>query len=452
MRKTFPRPGVHPAELKLSAARPVEDVPLPSEVMLPLSQHIGAPAKPLVKPRQTVRRGQLLAEPMGFVSVGVHASVSGTVKKILDVMHPSGVPQKAIRIITDPDADDEWCPDLPEPLDIDLDATKLHVDQRRAIIDRVRSCGVAGMGGAAFPTHVKLSPPPDVYIDRVLLNGAECEPYLTADHRLMVEHAAEVVDGLRILLTLFPGAEGIIGVEDNKPDAYRALCAAAKGYKRVRVDLLKTKYPQGGEKQLIWALTGRQVPSGNLPMTVGCVVQNVATMASVRAAILEGRPMTDRIVTVTGDAVAQPRNLRVRIGTPYRHLVEACGGIKGELRKVVSGGPMMGRAQVSLDLPVLKGTSGLLLLSPKAADPQPEGPCIRCAACLRACPVSLEPTQLADLVSVERWDELGEYGLMDCIECGSCSYVCPAARYLVHRIRLGKSYVRRRARRAKATK
>lgn len=450
--KTFPRQGVHPAESKLSAGSPIEDVPLPATVVLPLSQHIGAPAKPVVKARAVVQRGQLIAEPVGFVSVGVHASVSGTVKKILDVMHPNGVSLPAIQIETDPDADEQWCPDLPAPLDLDLDAPAFDGATRKAVVERVRSSGVVGMGGAGFPTHVKLSPPPGVEIDTLLLNGAECEPFLTADHRLMVERAEAVIEGLRILLGLFPGAEGAVGVEANKPDAHEALRRAAEGVPRVRVEMLKAKYPQGGEKQLIWALTGREVPSGKLPMAVGCVVQNVATVAAVRDAVLRGRPLTERVVTVTGDAVAEPRNLRVRLGTAYSHLVEACGGVRGELRKLVSGGPMMGRAQVSLDQPVIKGTSGLLLLSPKAAAPLTEGPCIRCGACLQACPAVLNPTLLADLVSAERWDDLEGAGLMDCIECGSCSYICPAARHLVHRIRLGKSHLRRSAQRAKAAK
>ncbi len=447
--RTFPRPGVHPPEQKLSAARSVEEPPLPATLVLPLGQHIGAPAKAIVKAKAVVKRGELLAEAAGFVSVGLHSPVSGTVKKVGDYPHPSGGQQPAIEITVDPEADDQWA-ELPAPLAVDLAAGGFEPELRKEVIERVRWAGIVGLGGAAFPAHVKLSPPPNVTIDTLILNGAECEPYLTADHRVMLERPGDVVKGLQILLGLFPKSRGIIGVEANKPDAIAALRTAAAGDARISVEGLKTKYPQGGEKQLIWALTGRQVPSGKLPMAVGCVVQNVGTAVAIAEAVLQGLPLTQRVVTVTGSVVAEPKNLLVRLGTSYQHLIDACGGLKEAPGKVVNGGPMMGRAQPSLDLPVLKGSSGLLLLSEAEAVGRPETACIRCGACLTACPVVLQPTLLSDLVSYERWDALEGQGIMDCIECGSCSFACPAARRLAHRIRLGKLQLRRQKEKAKA--
>ncbi len=446
--RTFPRPGIHPPENKHAAGAAIEVMPPPKEVFVPLAQHIGAPAKPVVKAKEQVRRGQLLAEAGGFVSAPVHSPVSGKVKKVGDIFIEPGVYMKGFHIITDQDADDDWA-ELPEPIELPDYREGYPPELRKAVVDRVRDSGIVGLGGATFPTHVKLSPPEGTTIDTVILNGAECEPYLTSDHRVMLERASDVVAGLEILLGLFPRAEGIIGIEANKPDAIQAMAEAARGKDRIRVETLETKYPQGGEKQLIWALTGRQVPSGGLPMAVGCVVQNVSTAVAIFEAVTRGIPLIQRVATVTGPAVAEPKNVLVRIGTRYSDLIEFCGGLTKPLAKMVEGGPMMGWARPSLAIPVQKRTSGMLLLDEEAATPVPERACIRCARCLSACPAMLEPTRLAHLVKFERYDQAKAAGLMDCIECGSCSYVCPAHIPIAHYIRLGKIHVRRNERRAK---
>ena len=431
--RTFRRGGVHPPEEKHhTAGRPVEGAPLPERLVVPLSQHIGAPARPLVRKGDRVLAGQIIGEPVGFVSVPVHAPTSGKVLRVEPAPHPLGTPQPAVEI--EVDGRDAWAEPL-EPFDDPFGADP------EAVRGRIQAAGIVGMGGATFPTHVKLSPPPELPIDTVILNGAECEPYLTADHRLMVEAPEAVLKGLGVILGLFGLERGYVGVEENKPDAIEALDRAARDLGFAEVVPLKVKYPQGAEKQLIQAITGREVPSGALPMAVGAVVQNVGTAAAVWDAVSRGRPLVERVVTVTGAGVREPRNLRVRVGTPVGHLVALCGGLVGEPGKVILGGPMMGLTQHTLDVPAIKGTSGVLVLPREAVRTAPEGPCIRCGRCVEACPMGLAPTTLRALIHADLVRDADEWGALDCIECGSCSFVCPAFLPLVQSIRYAKGRV-----------
>ncbi len=436
--RTFRLGGIHPPEEKhRTAGRPVEEAPLPERLVVPLSQHIGAPARPVVKKGDRVLAGQKIGEPVGFVSVPVHAPTSGRVVAVEPAPHPLGTPQPAV--VIEPDGEDRWSedlPPLPDPFGAGPDAVRT----------RILEAGVVGMGGATFPTHVKLSPPPEVRIDTVILNGAECEPYLTADHRLMVEDPEAVLNGLRVILGLFGLERGYVGVEQNKPDAIERLKGVGAAW--AEVVPLAVKYPQGAEKQLIQAIAGREVPSGALPMAVGAVVQNVGTAAALWAAVSRGRPLVERIVTVTGPGVREPRNLRVRVGTPAAHLIERCGGLADEPGEVIFGGPMMGLAQATLEVPVIKGTSGILVLPRRMVRTRPEGACIRCGRCVDACPMGLSPTTLRALAVNEDVAGADEWGALDCIECGSCAYVCPAALRLVQWIRYAKGRVMARRRKA----
>lgn len=436
--RTFPLGGVHPPDQKhLSAAKPVEPAPLPDLLVVPLSQHIGAPARPVVKKGDRVLAGQTIGEAVGFVSVPVHAPTSGKVLRVEPAPHPLGPPQPAV--VIEPDGEDRWADDL-EPL---ADPHGADPDQIR---QRIQAAGIVGMGGATFPTHVKLSPPPEVKIDTVILNGVECEPYLTADHRLMLEEPDRILAGLRVILSVFGLEKGYIGIEENKPDAIELLGRKAREQGFAEVVPLAVKYPQGAEKQLIKAVTGREVPSGQLPMAVGAVVQNVGTAAAIWDAVWAGRPLVERITTVTGEGVAEPRNLRVRIGTPVRHLIELAGGLRGEPGKLILGGPMMGIAHHDPDVPAVKGTSGVLLLPRDRVRTAPEGPCIRCGRCVDACPMGLAPSILRTLIAHEMVAEADEWNALDCIECGSCSFVCPAAIPLVQAIRYAKGRVMARRR------
>ena len=424
--------GVHPAENKRwTEAKPVEKLPIPPQVIIPVQQHIGAPSRPVVEVGAKVRAGDPVSEAAGFVSVPAHASISGTVTAIDEWPHPLGMP--VLSVVIQSDGADEWNPDIAFQEDY------LALD-RAEMISRIRAAGLAGMGGAAFPTHVKLSPPADKPVDTVLLNGAECEPYLTADHRLMLEKPAEILLGLQIIVKLLGAKQAAIGIENNKPDAVKLLKkSAAELNLPFEIIPLKVKYPQGAEKQLIRATTGRTVPAGGLPMDAGCVVQNVGTAAAVYDAVAWRRPLVERIVTVTGKGITEPRNLLVRIGTSYSFVLEHCGGLKEEAGKLIMGGPMMGLAQSSLEVPVIKGTSGLLALDAKEAKKHEERVCISCAHCVDACPMGLVPKEIVALVRHGRIAEAGEHHALDCIECGSCAYVCPAHINLVHWLRYGKS-------------
>jgi len=439
-KKTF-RGGAHPPEHKeLTQHKQIVDLPPPPRVTIPLTQHLGAAAKPIVEKGQVVLRGQVIAEATGYVSVPCHASLSGKVVSIAPMPHPFG--GKMDSIIIESDGEDSWM----EGIGVEETVDSLTVEE---IKSRIQSAGLAGMGGAAFPTHVKLSPPKEKPIDTAILNGAECEPYLTSDHRLMLEATDDIVKGFRLIIRALGAKRGYIGVESNKPDAAKALAEACKDDPDIKVFLLQVKYPQGAEKQLIWALTRREVPSGGLPMDVGCLVQNVGTAEAVWNAIARRKPLTERVVTVTGPGVAHAGNFRVRIGAPFSQLVEAAGGLV-DAGKVIMGGPMMGLAQPSLDVPVIKGTSGVMVLdqsSSRIPDPQP---CILCARCVDICPMKLVPTRIATFVEYDMVDQAEKIGLLDCMECGTCSYVCPSKRNMVHWIKFGKLQVMAARKKARA--
>jgi electron transport complex protein RnfC len=425
------RGGVHPDDRKrYTAAKPIEAAPLPDKVIIPTRQHIGAPCAPVVKVGDLVKKGQVIAEAQAFVSSPVHASLSGKVVEIADYPHPVfGFCQA---IVIENDGADEWAEGLPLSHDWqELDAA--------AIKDIIRQAGIVGMGGATFPTHVKLAPPPEKPIDAFILNGAECEPYLTADHRVMLEETARVVTGMRIAMKALGVAKGYIGIEENKPDAITAMVAAAKSA-GITVVPLKTKYPQGAEKTLIKVILDREVPAGGLPMDVGAVVQNVGTMVAVTNAVERGLPLVERVATVTGGAIAEPKNLLLRIGTTFAQAVELCGGFAVPPAKLIMGGPMMGMAQCRLDVPVIKGTSGILALSADDVNAGEERPCIRCGRCVEACPMGLVPSMLSILGQRGLYEVAkAEYNLLDCVECGSCVYTCPAKRNIVHYVKYLKA-------------
>ena len=418
--------GIHPYDGKdLSKDRPIQDVPAGSEMVYPLSQHIGAPARAVVAKGDRVLMGQKIAEAGGFVSANVHASVSGTVKALEPRRVANG--DMVMSIIVENDGLYEDVGFIPRSSFGEL--------SREDIIGIIREAGIVGMGGAGFPTHVKLSPKEPEKIEYVIANCAECEPYLTSDYRRMLEEPEKLVGGLRILLKLFPGAQGILAVEDNKPECIAKLREITRDEAGICVKALKTKYPQGGERQLIYAVTGRKINSSMLPADVGCVVNNVDTIVAVYRAVMEGRPLMERIVTVTGKAAASPGNFRVRTGTSYQDVLESAGGFLTEPEKIVCGGPMMGFALFGLNVPVTKTATALLALSQDDVSAMEPGPCINCGRCVDVCPGRVVPSRLADYA--EHFDEeafLENYG-MECCECGCCSYVCPAKRQLTQEIK-----------------
>ncbi len=425
--------GVHPEYRKeLTASLAITAAPLPQKVVIPLQQHIGAPCEPLVDVGDFVKVGQKIGDSEGFVSAPVHASLSGKVTAIEPYNHCLGRKVKAV--IIEGDGSDERCSELEGVENID----DLSPGELRALI---RSAGIVGMGGATFPAHVKLSPPEGKTIDTVIINGAECEPYLTADHRLMLERPDEVVFGLEVMMKALGADRGIIGIEDNKPDAVRVMSQAVEGKSGVSVVPLKTKYPQGAEKMLIQVMTRRQVPSGGLPLDVGVVNHNVGTAVAISGAVRKGVPLTERVVTVTGEGVRRPANLMVRLGTLVSDLLDYCGGLKEETCKVIVGGPMMGLAQPTTDLPVIKGTSGIVALTSEDVDLFESGSCIRCARCVQACPVNLVPTFIAQAAEHSLFDRAEKLHAADCIECGCCAFICPARIPLTQWIRVAKAEV-----------
>ena len=434
--KTFPMGGVHPAENKYSADKPIEKLSVPKQVAIPISQHIGAPAKPVVEQREKVKVGQVIAQSSGFVSTNIHATIAGTVAKIDKVMDSTGYKREAI-IIKAGKEEEEWADgiNLSEELikDISLDKDE--------IIKKVLEAGIVGLGGATFPSHVKLSVPKGRKAEYLILNGVECEPYLTADHRLMLEKGEEILVGAKILMKALEVDKAIIGIEKNKPDAIDKMAELVHGENGISVQPLKVQYPQGGEKQLIKAALNREVPSGGLPIDVGVVVHNVGTAFAVYEAVQKNKPLVERVVTITGKDVKKPSNFMVRIGTPVTDLIETSGGIPDNTGKVISGGPMMGKALNSVDVPIAKGTSGILLIPNEEAKRGKMKVCIRCSKCVDVCPMGLEPYLLMTFTQKELFERVEEDKALDCIECGSCSFTCPSDRPLLDYIRLGKKTV-----------
>jgi Na+-translocating ferredoxin:NAD+ oxidoreductase RnfC subunit len=504
MIKTFRIGGIHAPENKLSAGQWPQTLPLPEQVVIPLSQHIGAPARPVVAKGDEVKVGTLIAEAAGFVSASIHSPVSGVVAKIDEVVDASGYKKPAILIDV---KDDVWEDFILRDEDM---PSAFPVFSSQEIIDKIRQAGIVGMGGAAFPTHVKLTPPPGHQADVLIINAAECEPYLTNDHALMLAHGPEILQGIQWLMQAAQVQRAIIGIENNKPDviAYfsellalpqnRAVlsekgavlpekgairsekgailsekgavlsekgairsekgtirsencaihptnCAihpANGAYSGIEIACLKPRYPQGSEKQLIDAIIGRQVASGALPISVGAIVQNVATAFAVYEAVAKNKPLVERIVTLTGKRLASPSNLRVRLGTPIRSLIEFAGGLPEDTGKIIGGGPMMGRAWLHADVPVTKGVSGVLLLPAEEARRKPMRNCIRCSKCVEVCCMGLEPYLLMNLAEFKEWTEMQQNHVMDCLECGSCSYVCPANRPILDHVKWGKAELR----------
>ena len=421
--------GVHPKDSKaLSASKPIQNAPLLDSYKVIMHQNIGAPPELVVKKGDEVKKGDLLAKAGGFVSVPLHAPTSGTIKAIGKCPGPTGMNVPAIEITAD--GEDVWgAPFIPIADWKNCDPSVLK--------QRVWDAGIVGMGGAGFPAHVKLSPPEGKVIDTLILNGAECEPYLTADHRLMLEQAEEVVRGAAIIARILGLETAVIGIEENKPDAIAKLNEVAGKY-NITVQALPVNYPQGAEKQLIYAITGREVPIGKLPMDVHCVVQNVASAVAIAEAVVKGRPSIDRITTVTGKPVVNPGNWRFRIGTPLEKALELVGGVNTQPAKLLLGGPMMGIAQSSLGVTVMKNTSGILLIAPDEVSLYTSEPCIRCGRCVEVCPMSILPATISQAVENKRFDWAEELNVLACIECGSCSYVCPSHRPLNQHFKRGK--------------
>jgi electron transport complex protein RnfC len=410
--------GVHPPDSKeLTAHLRIRRMPYPSEVVIPLRQHAGKPAKLVVREGDRVERGDTLAVADGFVSAPVHASAAGRVVEIGLWPHPDGSMDTAVRIAVAP-----FSAQVPRPRIV----PRWEGLTSEQVVKVVQDGGVVGLGGAAFPTHVKLAPPRDIAVETIILNGAECEPYLTTDHRIMVEYPERVHFGARVMLHTLGAKRVVIGVERNKPDAIAALERARPTDIDLSVLPLTVKYPQGAEKMLIHAVTGREVPSGKLPVSLGVLVQNVGSAASIAEIFETGLPLVERVVTVSGHGVRTPANLLVPVGTKLADLLDACGGLTSDAEEILFGGPMMGVAQRTLEVPIVKGTTGVVVLTREEVRSRKQYPCIHCGACLEACPVFLNPSMLADLARTQRYTEMEEWHLNDCMLCGSCSYVCPS--------------------------
>lgn len=424
---------MHPPEHKLSSGLAIQDLPLPEVVVIPVSQHLGAPAKVLVNRGDQVKIGQLIAQSEGFVSTNIHSSVSGKVLKVDKFPDSSGYRKMAVQIQVEGEV---W----EETIDRTDDLVRNTVLKSEAIRKKILEAGIVGLGGATFPSHVKLMVPKGKTAEYLIINGVECEPYLTADHALMMDRTEEVFAGIQVLMKGLGVEKAIVGIENNKPDAIVKMKQIAQG-STVQVQGLKVKYPQGGEKQLVQALLKKEVPSGGLPIDVGVVVFNVGTALAAYEAVNKNRPLIDRVVTVTGKSLEKPSNFLVRIGTPVSYLIEKAGGIPGDTAKVINGGPMMGKALSSLDIPVVKGSSGILLISENEARRKEVLPCIRCTKCVGVCPMGLEPYLLMTLSEKSMFERMEGEKVMDCIECGSCSYTCPSSRPLLDYIRLGKAEV-----------
>lgn len=432
--RTFTLGGVHPPENKFTADRPIEELPVKGLVSIPLSQHLGVPAVPVVAKGDRVLTGQLIAKGEAFISANIHSSVTGKVLKIDDMMDSSGYRKKSVVIQVE---EDEWA----EGIDLDDTVLKECNLDAAAIVRQVQDKGIVGLGGATFPSHVKLMVPKGKKVDYLIMNGVECEPYLTADHRLMLEHGEEILVGVDMLMKALGVSKAIIGIERNKPDAIQLMTRLAAAHAGISVVDLAVKYPQGAEKQLIKAAINREVPSGKLPIEVGCVVHNVGTAYAVYEAVQKNRPLIRRVVTVAGKSLAKPSNFLVRIGTPVSALIEAAGGLPEATGKVINGGPMMGKALNDLDVPVTKGTSGILVFGTEDSGRKPMVACVRCGRCMGVCPMGLEPYLLSVLAEKKRDEACEQERIMDCMECGSCLYICPSGRPLLDMIRVGKQRV-----------
>jgi len=430
--KTFKLGGVHPSENKISAGKAIETVAPPKQVSITLSQHLGVSAVPTVIKGDKVKVGTLIAKGEAFISANIHSSVSGTVFKIDEVVDASGYRKKAIIINVD---GDEWEDSIDKSNDL-VTAIKLTSNE---IIDKIKASGIVGLGGATFPTHVKYMFPEGKKADTLIINGVECEPYLTSDHRIMLERTDEILVGIKIMMKAGNVNKAIVGIEANKPDAIKILTEKATDYHGIDIVPLKVQYPQGAEKQLIKALLNREVPSGKLPLDVGCIVNNIGTALAIYEAVQKNKPLFERVVTLTGKGLKETANYLVRVGTPIKELFNKLGEEMPEnTEKIISGGPMMGKAVTSLDIPVTKGTSGILLLEKEEAKRSEPQNCIRCGRCITVCPMGLEPYLLEKLSNKENYDECINHDIVDCIECGSCSYTCPSSRPLLDYIRLGK--------------
>lgn len=429
--KTFKIGGIHPEENKLAKANPVELFPIPKQVTVFLTQHLGAPSVPQVQKGDKVKVGQLIGKAEAFICANVHSPVSGTVAKIEPVADFLGYKKDAIVIDVE---GDEWAEGIDTSTELKKDITL----NKQEIIDRMKACGIVGLGGACFPTHVKYMVPPDKKVDYLLINAAECEPYITVDYRMMLERADEVMVGIEAMLIASGAPIALIGVEANKPDAFEHLTKVAANYKGIQVVKLKTKYPQGAEKQLIKALTGRSVPNGKLPIEVGCIVNNIATAFAIYEAVQKNKPIIETFTTVSGKSVNNLKNYRVRIGTCINDILNAVG-IPEDTGKIISGGPMMGKAISNLNAFTVKGMSSLLLMTEKESKRGEVYECLRCGKCVKACPMGLEPYMLHALTDLQRYEDCEKHGIMNCIECGSCSFGCPSNRPILDMIRVGKN-------------
>ncbi len=432
---TFKR-GIHPGYYKeLTNDKPTVEMPLPAQIVIPLQQHIGAPCKPTVKLKQEVRAGEVIGESEAFVSSPVHTSISGVVKKIEPRPHPGGM--MANSIVIEKNDEDQTLP----ARRADKDVASVSPDDIR---NAVKQAGLVGLGGAGFPTHIKLSPPKGKTIDTVIINAVECEPFLTSDHRMMLEQPEDVIYGTKLIMRAFGVQKGYIGIEANKPDAIETLHKHLTAQDAIDIVPLEVKYPQGAEKMLIQAITGREVPTGGLPMDVSTNVNNVSGAVALARAVRDGMPVVQRIVTVTGKGIRNPKNVLARVGTPIRDILEFCGGLTPAAKKVILGGPMMGIAQSSLDVPIIKASGGIVILTAAEISTLKPHACIHCGKCVHACPMGLVPSKLGTLVERETFDKVEEYNINDCMECGCCVYVCPAKRPMVHWIKVGKAVLRAR--------
>lgn len=430
---TFKR-GIHPlSHKKQTSSLPIQTMPLPKSVIIPLAQHTGAPCKPLVKKGDTVLVGQKIGDADSFITAPIHATVSGTVTDIKGFIGPFGRKLPAVQIQSD--GQDRWDPSVVKS------QKKIESSE---IAPHVRACGLVGLGGAAFPTHVKLSPLKDKTIDTLIINAAECEPYLTADHRLMIEHPQDIIKGIDHISRAIKVTNIIIGIEDNKPDAIDIMIKASKDHTNITVAALRAKYPQGSEKQLVEALAKRQIPFGKLPADAGVAVQNVGTAYAVYEAVEFNKPLVERVITVSGTNIKQPANLKVRIGTSFKDIIDFCGGSIEEIGQIIMGGPMMGIAVPTDEVPVIKGTSGILVFRKNDVKPSRSYACIRCGRCLDVCPMGLAPEYFVDPSLSKKFAKKFESQIMNCIECGSCAFICPARRPLVQWIKLAKTEIRKR--------